>query len=87
MIDTIQLPCTIGDIVYTNYAPVGYYLKAKDRPYEVEIVFIGINKKEDFFNVRYLKRDIMESFKFNQIGTDIFLTKEEAIQKLKEGEK
>ena len=79
-------PVKVGDIVYTNRSMSGWYMKLKDRPYEARVVFIGINGKDNFMNVVFLKNDNMLSFKFSEIGKTVFLTREEAENSLKERE-
>lgn len=78
----------IGQTVYTNVAVSGWYLRDKDRPYEAKVVFIGLNDSKDmgygWFNVLYEKRGCMMQFNFSDIGKTVFLTKEEAEQKLAE---
>lgn len=77
-------PVKVGDIVYTNRSMQGWYMKLKDRPYEARVVFIGINGKDNFMNVAFLKNDNMLSFKFSKIGKTVFLTREEAEKALAE---
>lgn len=81
-------PCKVGDTVYTNLAMRGWYYRDKDRPYSAKVVFIGLNNFEEMggglFNVAYEKDGNMLQFRFSDIGKTVFLTKEEAEQKLKE---
>lgn len=79
----IELPCAVGDMVYTNQSMSGWYMQKKKRPYEAKIVFIGINGTDNFFNIEF-KQGMMLQFKFSDIGKTVFLTKEEAEAKLKE---
>lgn len=79
----IELPCAVGDTVYTNQSMSGWYMQKKKRPYEAKIVFIGINGIDNFFNIEF-KQGMMLQFKFSDIGKTVFLTKEEAEAKLKE---
>ena len=80
----IELPFKIGDKVYTNFSMQGWYMqKKKKRPYEAKIVFIGINGIDNIFNVE-LGEGKMLGFRFSDIGKNVFLTKEEAEEKLKE---
>ena len=81
----LRLPVKIGDTVYTSIHSSGWYFREKDKPYEAEIVFIGINASEPFMNIEY-KKGYMLSFKLSEIGERIFLTKEEAEAKLREME-
>ena len=80
-------PVKVGDIVYTNRSMQGWYMKLKDRPYEARVVFVGINGKDNFMNVAFLKNDNMLSFKFSEIGKTVFLTREDAEKALKEQKK
>ena len=73
----IKLPCAVGDILYTNFAVQGWYFREKNKPYEIKVVFIGINGVDNFINVAY-KNDNMWQFSFSDIGKRIFLTREEA---------
>lgn len=73
----IELPCKVGDTVYTNESMQGWYMRRKDRPYEAKIVFIGINGKDNFMNV-VLKNDNMLQFPFSEIRKTVFLTRDEA---------
>lgn len=80
---TINLPFDIGDTLYTIYAPVGWYFRKKNRPYAVKVVFIGINNKNNWFNVQYIgDKGCMLQFQFSDLGDKIFLTAEEAITAL-----
>ena len=73
----IKLPCTSGDTLYTNFAVQGWYFREKNKPYEIKVVFIGINGVDNFINVAY-ENGNMWQFKFSDIGRRIFLTREEA---------
>lgn len=84
--DADELPCKVGDTVYTNIRVSGWYLRESNAPYEVKIAFIGINGTDNFVNVVY-KNGNMFPFKWSDFGKTIFLTKEEAEQELKEKEK
>ena len=75
---SVELPCKIGDVVYTNITHSGDYERAKDRPYMHKVVFIGVNGKEDFFNTVNTKTGIMFTFNFKNIVKTVFLTCEEA---------
>lgn len=83
----IALPVRVGDIVYTNRSMQGWYMKLKDRPYEARVVYIGVNEKDNFMNVAFLKNDNMLSFRFSEIGKTVFFTREEAENALKEQKK
>lgn len=79
----IKSPVKIGDFIYTNVSWNGWYLRKKDRPYKIKVVFIGINGKENFFNVVYEKNGNMLSFKFSEIGERVFLSYDEALKNIK----
>ena len=81
----IELPCYVGDIVYTNHSMQGWYMHRKNRPYEAKVVSIGINGTENFFTVE-LGKGRMLQFRFSDIGKRVFLTKSEAEAALKERE-
>lgn len=83
----IALPVRVGDIVYTNRSMQGWYMKLKDRPYEAKVAYIGVNGKDNFMNVAFLKNDNMLSFKFSEIGKTVFLTREEAEKALNDQKK
>lgn len=78
----MTLPCKIGDILYTNVSVQGWYMRRKDRPYKVRVVFIGINGTDNFINVSY-ENGYTWGFNFSEIGKRIFYTKEEAERALK----
>lgn len=77
----VGLPCRVGDTVYTNMQFSGSYLRQKDKPYPVEIVFIGLNDDVaiggGFFNITY-STGHMWQFNFSDIGKTVFLTKAQA---------
>lgn len=79
----VELPCKVGDTVYTNTSIRGWYMRKKDRPYEARILFIGLNGSDGFINVE-LKEGCELQFNFSQIGKDVFLTYESAEKALKE---
>lgn len=80
---SVELPCKVGDILYTN---IGYkYSRLKNRPFSCEVVFIGLNYKYSILNVVY-QDGSMEQFNSYDIGKTVFLTREEAEQALKERE-
>lgn len=80
----LQLPCAVGDTVYTNVSMQGWYFNRSKRPYEAKVAFIGINGYDKFMNVDF-GNGYMLQFKFWDIGKIIFFTKEEAEAALKEG--
>lgn len=77
----IELPCAVGDTMYTNQSMSGWYMQKKKRPYEAKIVFIGINGIDDIFNVE-LGEGKMLGFRFSDIGKTVFLNREAAEAKL-----
>ena len=81
----VVLPCKVGDTVWTNIAIVGDRYKSADRPYPVEVVFIGIGEDKGFFHVQYSNGRIFP-FDFDKIGKTVFLTHEEADAELKKRE-
>jgi hypothetical protein len=80
-----ELPCDIGQKVYTNMSMQGWYMRKKDRPYKVKVVFIGINGVDDFMNVMFENGNMLQ-FPFSQIGKLVFLTEEAARKDLEEME-
>lgn len=81
----IEMPCYVGDTMYTNYSMQGWYMHRKNRPYEAKVVFVGINGVDNFINVE-LGEGKMLQFRFSDIGKKVFLTKSEAEAELKESE-
>lgn len=81
----LKLPCAVGDTVYTNLSATGWYLRKKNRPYALKIVFIGINGADNLMNVTY-ENGNMTQFLFSEIGKTVFLTRE-AAEKALEGMK
>ena len=85
----VKLPVKIGDYLYTNISHQGWYLRKRDAPYRVKVVFIGLNDSENmgggFFNVVY-QNEGMNAFYFPDIGKTVFLTKEEAERMWRESE-
>lgn len=79
----LKLPCAVGDTVYTNLSATGWYLRKKNRPYAVKIVFIGINGANNLMNVVY-ENGNMTQFLFSEIGKTVFLTREAAEKALEE---
>lgn len=74
----LELPCTVGDTVYTNCTMKGWYFRGKNKPYAAKIVFIGINGKENYMNIVFENEGMLQ-FQFSDLGKLFFLTKEEAI--------
>lgn len=81
----VELPCKVGDTVYTNTSMRGWYMRKKDRPYEARVLFTGLNGSDGFINVELKKEGCELQFDFSQIGKDVFLTYEAAEKALKEG--
>lgn len=73
----VELPCVIGDTLYTNFAVQGWYFREKNKPYATKVVFIGINDVDNVINVAYENGNALQ-FNFSDIGKRIFLTREEA---------
>lgn len=80
-----NLPCAVGDSVYTNTSMQGWYFRKKDRPYKAKVVFIGINGTGNYINVDF-GNGRMLSFGFSDIGENVFLDREEAKTALEERE-
>ena len=80
----VELPCKVGDTVYTNMSMKGWYMRKKDKPYKGRVVFIGINGEDNFMDVE-LEEGCMIQFYFSQINHDVFLSREAAEKALKEG--
>lgn len=83
----LRLPVAIGQTVYTNHSMQGWYCRSSKRPYEAEVVYIGLNHCEEsgggYINISFKgKKGYMLSFTFREIGITWFLTKEEAEQAL-----
>ena len=78
-----ELPCDIGQEVYTNMSMQGWYMRKSKRPYKAKVVFIGINGVDDFMNVMFENGNMLQ-FPFSQIGKLVFLTPEDAKKDLKE---
>ena len=85
-----EIPCNVGDTLYTNMRWQGDYMRRKDAPYPIKVVFIGINNSEEmgggFINV-VNDKGRMWQFSFNdivKIGDTVFLTREEAEKRLEE---
>ena len=78
----VVFPCKVGDIVYTNIAIQGDRYKNSDRPYPVEVIFIGIGQGSIYFNVEYDNGRIFP-VDSRDIGKTVFLTRESAEAALK----
>lgn len=82
----LKLPCAIGDTVYTNHSVQGWYFRRRDLPYKAEVVHIGIsNGVNNYINVDFGNGHMLQ-FKFSDIGKTVFLTHQEAEDKLAEME-
>lgn len=81
----VVLPCKVGDTLWTNISIVGDRYKSADRPYPVEVVFIGMGKDDRFFHVQYESGTVFP-FDYDKVGKNVFLTREEAEAALKKRE-
>lgn len=81
----VMPPCKVGDIVWTNMAIVGDRYRAADRPYPIEVVFIGMEADKCFFHGLYSNGRVFP-FDFDRIGKTVFLAREEAEAVLKRRE-
>ena len=81
----LRLPCAVGDTVYTNISMRGWYFRKENRPYKAKVVFIGINRVDNYMNIDFGNGHMLQ-FKFLEIGRTVFLTKESALQKMNEME-
>lgn len=90
MVNAEKPPCSIGDTLWTNITMSGRYMQSKKRPYQVKVVFIGLNDSDDmghgFINVLYEDRDLVMTFEFSAFGNTIFRTKEAAIEALEKAD-
>ena len=85
----LRLSVAIGQTVYTNHSMQGWYCRSSNRPYEAEVVYIGLNNCEEsgggYINIAFKgKKGCMMSFTLKELGITWFLTKEEAEQALKD---
>lgn len=78
----VILPISVGDIVYTNVPIYGWFPRKINKPYEAKVISIEINNVDNFMNVA-IENSILK-FKFSEIGEKVFLSEEDAKQKLKE---
>lgn len=73
----IHLPCKVRDYLYTNSTMQGWYMRKRNAPYRVKVVFVGLNGSENqgggFLNVLY-ENGGMLGFYFSDIGKTIFFT-------------
>ena len=78
----VKVPCNIGDIAYVNFSIRGSYLREKDRPYPVKIIFIGLNDSVEmgggYVNFEYVQGGHQFQLNFSDFGLEIFTSKEEA---------
>lgn len=83
----IELPCKVGDTLYTNIRWQGDYMRKGSAPYPVTVVFIGINDNVDMgggvINI-VNEKGRMWQIDFLDIGKTVFLAREEAEKRLKE---
>lgn len=73
----LKLPCKVGDTVYA----IGF--NNKPVVYESVVLSILITEKEIVFNVKVDEFEINSQLKQSMFGKTVFLTKEEAEEKLK----
>lgn len=73
----LELPCVVGDTVWTNASMHGWYFREKDKPYKATVVFVGINGTENFMYVDFGNGHMLQ-FNFSDIGKRAFLTETEA---------
>ena len=83
----VELPCKVGDMVYTNVVMWSWYryMREEDKPYEGKVAFIGLNTERGFMNVLLSERHMLQ-FDFTEIGNTVFFTREAAEKALKEDE-
>ena len=81
----IELPCKVGDTVYTHVRAAGWYYREKNMPYRAKVCFIGLSGPKPFINVVFENENVLQ-FEFSDIGKTVFLTREAAEKALKEGE-
>lgn len=81
----VVLPFKVGDIVWTNIAIVGDRYKSADKPYPVEVVFIGMGEASRFFHVQHSNGRVFP-FDFERLNKTVFLTREEAEAAMKKRE-
>ena len=77
----IRIPCKVGDTLYTNWRWQGDYMRKKNAPYPVKVVFIGLNSSEEMgFGLLNVTNEVgrMWQVEFSSIGKTVFLTREEA---------
>lgn len=83
-------PCKVGDTLYTPFHIRGDYLRKKDAPYPVKVVFIGLNDHQEsgggFVNVT-TEKGSMWSFNFSDFNKMVFYTPEEALVSMKKEDK
>ena len=73
----LKLPCKVGDTVYA----IGF--NNKPVVYESVVLSILITEKEIVFNVKVDEFEINSQLKQSMFGKTVFLTKDEAEEKLK----
>lgn len=73
-----MLPCKVGDTVWANKTIVGDRYKSSDRPYQIEVVFVGLGERTGFFHGQDLDGRVFP-FDFGQVGKTVFLTRAEAV--------
>ena len=73
----MELPCAVGDTVYTNFSMQGWYFRKDKKPYSAKVAFIGINGGDGIINVDFGDGRMMQ-FMISDIGKRVFLTREAA---------
>lgn len=85
----IELPCKVGDYVYSIFSRRCWHLSNKDSPPKAKVVFVGLTNSDDmgggYFEVLYEDNETW-TFYFSDIGKLVFHIREEAEQALKERE-
>ena len=87
LIPVATAPVMVGDTIYTNRCISGWYLRGKEKPYSMRVVFVGLNGDTDgatkggVFNVEYGedKGRVMQ-FTFADVGKYVFTSREEALR-------
>ena len=89
----VEMPCKVGDIVYTAHWHWGTYIKGDIMPYQITNITITQNKK-GVWTKKYRAMEVQNgktidwqlNFEFDAIGKTVFLTQEEAERALERRE-
>ncbi len=88
--ELIDLPCKVGDYVYSIFSRRYWHLSNKDSPPKAKVVFVGLTNSDymggGYFEVLYEDNETW-TFYFSDIGKLVFHTREEAERALGEGQK